>query len=76
MDLFGTLEIVSFGLTIIALYLLSLPNRNTFIIFAISMLVQMVIFYNKEMWFMFMQMVVILGFNIYSYKTWTTQGVG
>jgi glucose dehydrogenase len=70
------LEIVSFVLTIIALYLLSIPNVHTFTVFGISMLVQMVIFYRTKQPFLFMQMVTILLFNVYNYWSWTTQGIG
>ena len=70
------LEIVSFILTIIALYLLSLPNIHTFTVFAVSMLVQMRIFYKTKQPFLFMQMVVILCFNVYNFWSWTAQGIG
>ena len=70
------LEITSFVLTVIALYLLSLPNIHTFTVFAISMFVQMVIFYKTKQPFLFAQMVVILFFNVYNYWQWTIKGVG
>jgi hypothetical protein len=70
------LEIASFLLTILALYLLSLPNIHTFTIFAISMFVQMVIFYKTKQPFLFAQMVVILFFNVYNYWSWSIQGIG
>jgi len=70
------LEIVSFLLTIVALYLLSIPNIHTFTLFTISMLVQMRIFYKTKQPFLFMQMVSILCFNIYNYWSWTKQGIG
>ena len=69
-------EIASFLLTIVALYLLSLPNIHTFTVFGISMLVQMRIFYKTKQPFLFMQMVVILLFNIYNFWSWTTKGIG
>jgi len=70
------LEVASFLLTILALYLLSLPNIHTFTIFAISMFVQMVIFYKTKQPFLFAQMVVILFFNVYNYWSWSIQGIG
>ncbi len=70
------LEVVSFILTIIALYLLSLPNIHTFTVFGVSMLVQMKIFYRTKQPFLFMQMVVILFFNVYNYWSWTVKGIG
>lgn len=76
MSFLRKLEIASFILTIIALYLLSLPNVHTFTVFGISMMVQMIIFYKTKQLFLFMQMVVILLFNIYNYWSWTTQGIG
>ena len=76
MELLRKLEIASFTLTIIALYLLSLPNINTFVVFSISMFVQMGIFYKTKQKFLFMQMVVILFWNVYSYWQWTIKGIG
>ena len=76
MEFLRKLEVASFGLTILALYLLSLPNIHTFTVFAISMFVQMVIFYKTKQPFLFAQMVVILLFNVYNYWSWTTQGIG
>ena len=70
------LEISSFVLTIIALYQLSIPNINTFVVFSISMFVQMAIFWKTKQKFLFMQMLVILFWNIYSYWSWTAQGIG
>jgi len=70
------LEVASFLLTILALYLLSLPNINTFVVFIISMIVQMIIFWKTKQPFLFAQMVVILFFNFYNYWSWTTQGIG
>lgn len=70
------LEIASFILTIVALYLLSLPNIHTFTVFAVSMVIQMRIFYKTKQLFLFMQMVVILFFNVYNYWSWTVQGIG
>jgi hypothetical protein len=76
MRLLRGLEIASFGLTVVALYLLSLPNIHTFTVFAISMFVQMVIFYKTKQPFLFAQMVVILLFNVYNYMQWTAKGIG
>ena len=76
MDSLRKLEIASFLLTIVALYLLSLPNIHTFTVFGISMLVQMRIFYKTKQPFLFMQMVTILLFNIYNFWSWTTKGIG
>jgi hypothetical protein len=70
------LEISSFVLTIIALYLLSIPCIYTFIVFSVSMFVQMVIFYRTKQPFLFMQMVAILCFNVYNYCSWMKQGIG
>lgn len=48
MSFLRKLEIISFILTIIALYLLSMPNIHTFTLFSVSMLVQMIIFYRTK----------------------------
>jgi len=70
------LEVTSFVLTVVALYLLSLPNIHTFTVFAVSMVVQMIIFYKTKQPFLFAQMVVILFFNVYNYIQWTAKGIG
>jgi hypothetical protein len=70
------LEIASFVLTIVALYLLSIPNINTFIVFIVSMIVQMALFYRTKQVFLFIQMLVIFGWNFYSYWQWTIKGIG
>jgi len=76
MNLLKWLEITSFILTIIALYLLSLPNVIAFIIFPISLIVQMIIFWKMKQIFLFYQMIVLLLFNIYNFYSWTLKGVG
>ena len=70
------LEAVSFVLTMIALYLLSIPNINTFIVFMVSMVVQIIIFWKTKQTILLMQMVAILFWNFYSYWQWTIKGIG
>lgn len=70
------LEIASFVLTIIALYLLSLPSVWSFAVFPISLIIQMVIFVTTKQTFLFYQMIALLLFNVYNFYSWTSKGIG
>jgi hypothetical protein len=69
-------EIASFILTCTALYLLSKPSRWSFAVFPVSLVVQMVVFWVHQQWFLFFQMIALLGFNVYNFCSWKKKGVG
>jgi len=73
MDVLMILGIVSLITTIIGLYLLGEKNALGFIIFTISLMCQMCIFYVQHNWFLVIQMVVLIVFNIRNYKKWTSE---
>jgi len=76
MEFLRKLEIASFVLTLIALYLLSIPNVWTFFVFPISLVIQMVIFWRTKQTFLFCQMMALFCFNVYNFYNWTAQGIG
>jgi len=66
----------SFVITIVSLYLLSIPNLYAHILFCVSYVLQIYIFAKTKQWFLFLQMVVLYGFGIYNYCSWLQKGVG
>lgn len=70
------LGFISFIATIIALYLLGVPNRLCFVAFTVSMTIQGVIFYRTKQWWLIAQMVLLIFFNLVNWIRWTSQGVG
>jgi len=76
MELLRKLEIASFILTLVALWLLSIPSVWSFLVFPVSLGIQMVIFWRMKQTFLFYQMIAILLFNVYNFFSWTSKGVG
>jgi hypothetical protein len=76
MDLLNLLGLGSFLLTIIALHLLGMPNRKTFPIFIVSILMQAWIFYSTKQWFLLAQMAVLMGYNIRNWIEWKKKEIG
>ena len=70
MDLLRLLEIISLITTLIGLYLLGEKRAPGFLIFTVSLACQMYIFYSKQFWFLFFQMIVLIIFNLYNYRKW------
>jgi len=64
MEFLRNLEVASFVLTIVALWLLSLPSVWSFVVFPISLIIQMVIFWRTKQPFLFAQMIAILLYNV------------
>jgi len=76
MEFLRKLEIASFILTLIALYLISIPSIWTFPVFLVSFAVQMVIFKRIGQTFLFYQMIVLFIFNAYNIYSWWSKGIG
>lgn len=76
MDVLDYFAGASFVLTIISLYLLSLPNIYTHVLFCVSYSLQLYIFFKTKQWFLFLQMIVLFGFGVYNYFSWLSKGVG
>ena len=67
------LGIISLITTIIGLYLLGEKNALGFVVFTVSLICQMYIFYVQHQWFLVIQMVVLIVFNLRNYKKWTSE---
>lgn len=66
----AVLEIGALITTIIGLYLLGNKDKNGFIIFDVSLLCQMYIFYVQGNNFLILQMIVLIIFNTVNYIKW------
>ena len=64
MDLLNKLGAASFITTIIALYLLGVPDKMCYIFFTFSMLMQSYVFWKTKQWFLMVQMVVLIAFQV------------
>lgn len=64
------LSIVSLITTLIGLYLLGEKSKHGFSIFTISLGCQFIIFYFEQKWFLVVQMIVLIIFNIRNYYKW------
>lgn len=76
MDLNNWLGLISFILTIIALWLLGMPNKWCYGFFTVSMIIQGIVFHRTKQWWLMVQMVVLIIFNVINYLRWTSQGIG
>lgn len=68
-----TLSIISLITTLIGLYLLGEKRESGFLIFTISLMCQMWIFYSQGNKFLFIQMIVLIIFNVWNYCKWTKE---
>lgn len=75
-DINNTLGFLSFLMSIVALYLLGVPDKICFIIFSLSFVLQGVVFYRTKQWFLILQMILLLVFNIINYFKWIEKGIG
>ncbi|MFW9871537.1 MAG: hypothetical protein ACFFG0_00335 [Candidatus Thorarchaeota archaeon] len=73
---FSLLGLVVFVLTILAMWLVGIPNKMAFIIFTIAQVIQIYIFYEKKQGFLILTMVALIVFNVLNYYRWVIQGVG
>ena len=70
MDLLNKLGIISFCLTLVALYLLGEMNAWCHIIFLGSYTIQIYIFFKTKQWFLIFQMIALFLFSVYNYFKW------
>ena len=70
MDFLVLLQIVSLVTTLIGLWLLGEKKASGFIVFTISLACQFGLFYIEKKWFLVVQMIVLILFNIYNYQKW------
>ncbi len=71
MDILVVASIISLITTLIGLYLLGEKKPSGFLIFTISLICQMYIFYTQNNWFLILQMTVLIIFNYRNYRKWT-----
>lgn len=64
------LEILSLITTIVGLYLLGKKDKYGFIVFDLSLICQMYIFYTQNNTFLIFQMVVLIVFNTINFVKW------
>lgn len=64
------LSIISLITTLVGLYFLGEKKAKGFLIFAISLVCQMGIFYIYDNFFLFCQMIILIIFNIWNYCKW------
>lgn len=64
-------SIISLITTLVGLYLLGEKRASGFLIFTASLICQMYIFYNQGNWFLIIQMLVLVVFNVRNYRKWT-----
>lgn len=72
----NVLGFISLLLSVVALYLLSIPNISCYILFLISFVVQVIIFYRTKQWFLVFQMFIFFSFNLFVYIEWIKKGIG
>ncbi len=70
MDFLNKLGIISFVLTLIALYLLHIKNEIGWIVFLPSYAIQVYIFFKTKQKFLIFQMIVLFVFSIVNYFKW------
>jgi len=70
LDILNKIGIFSFTLTLIALYLLGEMNAWCHLIFMVSYVAQIYIFYKTKQWFLIVQMIALFLFSIYNYFKW------
>jgi hypothetical protein len=70
LDLLTKIGIVSFVTTLIGLYLLGEMNAWCHIIFIVSYVGQIYIFYKTKQWFLIIQMISLTIFAVINYVKW------
>jgi len=64
------LSIISLITTLVGLYLLGEKKASGFLVFTISLMCQMYIFYIHNNFFLFCQMMILIIFYIWNYCKW------
>lgn len=76
MDTLNKIGGASFITTIIALYLLGIPDKWCYVFFTVSMAMQSYVFWKTKQWFLVIQMVVLIAFNVINWFRWSAGGIG
>jgi len=72
---FTLLGLVVFFLTILAMWLVGIPRKIAFVVFTISQVIQIYIFFEKNQGFLILTMIILIVFNVINYFRWKTQGI-
>jgi nicotinamide riboside transporter PnuC len=67
---FSLLGMIVLILTIIAMYLLGLKEKFSYVVFTISQVIQIYIFYDKRQGFLILTMIILISLNIVNYFKW------
>lgn len=70
----ATLSSISLVATIIGLIKIGNIQKSGFVWFSISLMIQAYLFIQISNWFLLVQMVVLIGFNIKNYLKWKREG--
>ena len=76
MAILNILEGVAFVTTLFGLYLLEKPSKYNLTVFCCSYVIQGYIFFKREHWFFFFQMIALFTYSMIIYYRWTQKGVG
>ncbi len=64
------ISVLSLLTTIVGLYYLGEKDKKGFLVFTFSLGCQLYLFYILSNWFLVIQMIVLIGFNIRNYYKW------
>jgi nicotinamide riboside transporter PnuC len=67
---FSLLGMIVLILTVIAMYLLGLKEKFSYVFFTISQVIQIYIFYDKRQGFLILTMIILITLNIVNYFKW------
>ena len=68
------LSLISFVTTVIGLWYISEKKSIGFVYFTVSLITQAIIFYSINNNLLVVQMLVLIGFNIYNFFKWRKDG--
>jgi len=67
---FSLLGMIVLILTVIAMYLLGLKEKFSYVVFTVSQVIQIYIFYDKRQGFLILTMIILIALNIVNYFKW------
>jgi hypothetical protein len=68
---FSLAGLIVLVLTIIAMYFLGIKEKVSYVVFTISQLIQIYIFYKKMQGFLILTMIILIILNIVNYLKWS-----
>lgn len=64
------IQVISLMATIAGIYLISEKRKSGFLLYVISLMCQVFLFYKSQYWFLVGQMVLLITLNIWTYFKW------